>query len=141
MRLERLTAAREPETITAGPVVTHHDVLAFVGWSVTDIDYIINPFQFCDPDDGGAPAEVYAHPRLLRAWALELHPRWVCDGESCRKLHPDVRPGVRCDGRTHEINARNRLRREIAHKIRAVDPKRRWTPAETLSYLREGTIP
>jgi hypothetical protein len=128
-----------PEAADAGPVVvTWRDVLAFVDTEPTDIDYVINPVLWCDPGDGGAPAEVYAHPRLLRAWLLELHPHWVCEGPECRKQHPGVRKGTVCDGSTAEINAKNRTSLEISHKVRAVDSKRRWSAAETLAYLKEN---
>jgi hypothetical protein len=137
---ERMRRERS-EVTDEGPVVTWRNVLDYAGAEPIDIDHVINPFLWCDPDDEGAPADVYAHPRLLRAWLLELHPRWVCDGAECHKQHPGVRPGTVCDGTTAEINARNRTTLEITHKIRAVDPKRRWTPAETLAYLREGTVP
>jgi hypothetical protein len=133
---ERVRRERESE-IDAGPVVVWRDVLDYVGWTVTDLDYIITPFLFSDPDDDGAPSDVYASPKLLRAWLLEYFPTFVCDGDACLKEHPGVKPGSPC-GRTHEINARNRTTLEITHKLRAADSKRRWTPGETLAYLKEN---
>ncbi len=119
-KANRSRTALAPEAATEDvEAVTWTDVHALAPSTVITAKDRLHLFAGDGEEGDEAPASIRHNPEALLEW--------------CRRYQP----GCLLSDETALVNATNRTHTEFMRPLRKHDPKRRWIPADALTYLLE----